>query len=302
MQLARLAAECREIGCVTEENAPMARMTSFKIGGPADLLITAPDEPAAATALGLCREAGAPVLFLGNGTNLLVRDEGVRGVVLRFDPTAGAPRREENRLRCPAGVPLKQLCRFARDQRLSGLEFAYGIPGTVGGAVFMNAGAYGGQMEDVLVSARAVYPDGTVREITADRMALGYRHSVFMDDGAVIAEATMELIPDDRETVGARMEEFLRRRREKQPLEYPSAGSFFKRPTGQYAGALIESCGLKGAAVGGAQVSEKHAGFLINRGGATCDEMLRLAERVSDTVWARYGVRLEREVRVVGGA
>lgn len=301
MLLTELAKSCRALSCRVEENAPMARFTSFKIGGPADLLVTAPDAKAAGEVLALCREQELPVLFLGNGTNMLVSDEGVRGVVLRLagDATAELACRD-GVISCPAGLPLKVLCRFARDNGLAGLEFAYGIPGTVGGAVFMNAGAYGGQMADVLRSARALYPDGGVREVALPEMKLGYRRSVFMEEKAVVVSAVVRLTPDDPRAVTARMEEFLRRRREKQPLEYPSAGSFFKRPEGYFAGALIEESGLKGFTVGGAQVSEKHAGFVINRGGATCADVRSLASRVQEKVLRDHGVELEPEVRFIG--
>lgn len=301
MRLTELAKSCRALNCTAEERAPMARYTSFKIGGPADLLVTAPDAAAASGVLDVCRRQGIPVLFLGNGTNMLVSDDGVRGVVLRLSgESAELIRRQEETLVCPAGAPLKQFCRSAREQGLAGLEFAYGIPGTVGGAVFMNAGAYGGQMEDVLLWAEALYPDGTVRKIHKDDMALGYRHSLFMEEKAVVVSAAVRLTPDNPDAVGARMEEFLRRRREKQPLEYPSAGSFFKRPEGYFAGALIESSGLKGFAVGGAQVSEKHAGFVINRGGATCAQVRELARQVQERVYRDHGVLLEPEVRFIG--
>lgn len=282
------------------QQASMADYTTFHIGGDADWFITAPGEEAAARVLRACRETDTPLLFLGNGSNLLVADAGIRGVVLRLAPDAGAPRREGDTVICPAGMPLKQLCRYARDEGLAGLEFAYGIPGTVGGAVYMNAGAYGGQIADVLTVARVLTDDGTVREVPAAQLALGYRHSALMESGGIVTQAAFTLCPDDREAIAARMEEFMRRRREKQPLEYPSAGSFFKRPPGQFAGTLIEGCGLKGLTVGGAQVSEKHAGFLINRGGATCADVLALARRVQETVYVQRGVRLEREVRTAG--
>lgn len=279
----------------------MARHTSFKIGGPADLLVTAPSAQAAEKALTFCRERELPVFFLGNGTNLLVSDEGIRGVVLRL---SGEPAEQMavhgDTITCPAGLPLKALCRFARDNGLAGLEFAYGIPGTVGGAVYMNAGAYGGQMEDVLLCARALYPDGSQREVPRAEMGLGYRRSIFMEKQAVVIAAAVRLTPDEPAAITARMEEYLRRRREKQPLEYPSAGSFFKRPEGHFAGALIESSGLKGYTVGGAQVSEKHAGFVINRGGATCADVLSLAEQVREKVLLDHGVELEPEVRYIG--
>ena len=213
-------------------------------------------------------------------------DKGLRGAVIRLDGRQAAPTLQPDgrTVQCSAGVSLKRLCQYARDKALTGLEFAFGIPGAVGGAVYMNAGAYGGQMDQVLVSATGLSRTGKRHTFAADRLNLGYRHSVFMDEGDMVA----------------RMEELLRRRREKQPLEYPSAGSFFKRPPGHFAGALIEGCGLKGFAVGGAQVSEKHAGFVINRGGATAQDVLRLCDAVQERVFREQGVQLEPEVRFIG--
>lgn len=306
MRLEPVSALARSLGCVCREQAPLAGCTSFKIGGPAALLVDAPNPAALQRLLGCCREEEIPVLFLGNGSNVLAADSGYPGVVLRL--TGGAPVIAGAAdggvlVDCPAGVPLKVLCRFAREEGLSGLEFAYGIPGAVGGAVYMNAGAYGGQMSDVLVSVEAVSADGTsVREVPVSAMALGYRHSALMETGEIVLSVRVMLHPEDKAEIGARMEDFMRRRREKQPLEYPSAGSFFKRPAGHFAGALIEQSGLKGFAVGGAQVSEKHAGFVINRGGATCADVRALADEVIRRVEADHGVRLEPEVRFLPGA
>lgn len=305
MRLEPVSALARSLGCACREKIPLSGCTSFKIGGPAALVIDAPEPAALQQLLGACREEEVPVLFLGNGSNVLAADSGFPGAVLRL--SGGAPviaGREDGGVLvdCPAGVPLKALCRFAREAGLSGLEFAYGIPGAAGGAVYMNAGAYGGQMSDVLVSAEAVSSDGAaVREVPASAMALGYRHSVLMETGEIVLSVRVRLHPDDKAEIGARMEEFMRRRREKQPLEYPSAGSFFKRPAGYFAGALIEQSGLKGFAVGGAQVSEKHAGFVINRGGATSADVRALAAEVIRRVEADHGVRLEPEVRFLPG-
>lgn len=288
----------QELGCETARALPLSGCTSFRIGGAAALAVMPPDEATLAMLLRQLHGAEVSWMTLGNGSNLLVSDRGFNGVVLRLKP--GEIRVEGNRLSCAAGTPLKQLCRAARDAGLSGLEFAYGIPGTVGGALFMNAGAYGGEMADVTV--RALVADETgLNEMTAAEMALGYRHSVFMQQrDRVIAAVTVELVPGDREAIAARMEELMARRREKQPLEFPSAGSYFKRPPGQFAGALIEQCGCKGRRVGDAQISEKHAGFLVNRGHATCAEVLELERQVRQAVETACGVRLEREVQLVG--
>lgn len=300
MQLTQLAEEFRALGYPAAEGESMAAHTSFKIGGPADLFVTVPDGDSAAAVLVRCRAAGVPVMVMGNGTNLLVSDAGIEGVVLKIETETPPVLCKEAGVVCPAGLPVKKLCLFARDHGLSGLEFAFGIPGTVGGGVYMNAGAYGGQMSDVLESVRIVTRSGEWEELRAEELELGYRRSVLMETGGVVVEARFCLTPDKREDIAARMEDFLSRRRDKQPLEYPSAGSFFKRPPGHFAGTLIESCGLKGARVGGAQISEKHAGFLINAGGATCADVLRLSERVQKTVLDTCGVRLEPEVRPVG--
>ena len=296
MQLTQLAEEFRALGYPAAEG----ESTSFKIGGPADLFVTVPDGASAAAVLVRCRAAGVPVMVMGNGTNLLVSDAGIEGVVLKIETEAPPVLCKEAGVACPAGLPVKKLCLFAREHGLSGLEFAFGIPGTVGGGVYMNAGAYGGQMSDVLESVRIVTRSGEWEELRAENLELGYRRSVLMETGGVVVEARFCLTPDKRENIAARMEDFLSRRRDKQPLEYPSAGSFFKRPPGHFAGTLIESCGLKGARVGGAQISEKHAGFLINAGGATCADVLRLSERVQKTVLDACGVWLEPEVRPVG--
>lgn len=301
MQLSELAAACRSLGCEVEENAPMALCTSFRIGGPADLLVTAPDAAALGKVRVLCREKEIPLLHLGNGTNMLVSDKGIRGVVLRQEGRSAPIGLQDSLVICPAGVSLKRLCLTIRSRGLSGLEFAYGIPGTVGGAVNMNAGAYGGQISDAVEWAEAWFPDEEeIRRVPLSEMALGYRHSIFMDSRAQVTAAAFRLKHDSPTEIGMRMDDCMRRRREKQPLEYPSAGSFFKRPPGHFAGALIESSGLMGCTVGGAQVSEKHAGFIINKGGATCEDVRRLADTVIDVVFKEHGVTLEPEVCYVG--
>ncbi len=296
---ARLRERAQELGCQTVEGARLSAYTTFRIGGPGPLLITPP--PAALPALlDACKEEGRPTLLLGNGSNLLVSDDGLDGVAIRLDAAEQPVLRGTTEIVCPAGLALKSLCRFARDRGLAGLEFAFGIPGTVGGGVFMNAGAYGGELRDVVRTVTVLTAAGAVEEWPAERMAFAYRHSALMEEGGVVLRAVFSLRPDDPAAITARMEEFLRRRREKQPLEYPSAGSFFKRPPGGYAGALIEQCGLKGFRVGDAQVSEKHAGFVVNRGQATCREVRALAAEVRRRVLDQTGVALEPEVRLLG--
>lgn len=288
----------RELGCAVEENMSLSAHTSFRIGGAAALAVTVPNTDTLPVLLRRLEEAGASWMTLGNGSNLLVSDCGFDGVVVRLPQ--GEVQVNGDTLTCPAGTPLKTLCRVARDAGLSGLEFAYGIPGTVGGALFMNAGAYGGEMADVTVEATVADRDG-VRVVSVGEMDLGYRHSAFMAQrDTVIAEVTVKLVAADTADITAKMDDLIARRREKQPLEYPSAGSYFKRPTGHFAGALIEQCGLKGCRIGDAQISEKHAGFLINRGHATCAEVLALEEHVRKTVETMCGVRLEREVQLIG--
>lgn len=291
----------REQGCEVLEQAPLCRYTSFRIGGPAALLVTPLNADATVAALRLCYEQGCAVTVIGNGSNLLVGDNGIDGVVLRIGGGTTPPVAEgDGMIACEAALPLKELCRFAREQGLTGLEPLYGIPGTVGGAVYMNAGAYGGEVSQTLWDATAVSLDGTVRVVKAEELALSYRHSALMDSGEIVLSARFRLQPDTREAIGARMDDYLHRRRDKQPLEFPSAGSFFKRPEGYFAGALIEQCGLKGYRVGDAQVSEKHAGFLINRGSATCAQMKELMTHVQQTVKEQHGVLLEPEVRFLG--
>ncbi|MGI6265452.1 MAG: UDP-N-acetylmuramate dehydrogenase [Acutalibacteraceae bacterium] len=290
-------------GCRVSEGVDMSGMTTFHIGGAADWLVVAPSAQAVADVLRHCRESGLPVLLIGNGSDLLVSDEGIEGVVLRMDPMAQPVTVDEERHRLTAfgGTAINRVCCVARDHALTGMEFAYGIPGSVGGGVYMNAGAYGGQLSDVLVEATLLSPvDGTTRRLPVDQLQLDYRHSLLMETGEIAVEATFQLQPGDRDTIAARMEELMAKRRSKQPLEYPSAGSFFKRPAGHFAAALIDQCGLKGFSIGDAQVSEKHAGFVVNRGQATCRDMIALGREVSRLVKETFGVTLEPEVELVG--
>ncbi len=305
MALSTLINSARAAGCTVTENAPMAQVTTFRVGGPADVLVTIPDADTAANLIALCRREDVPFFWLGNGSNLLVGDRGIRGAVLHLDPKASKVTLiDDTTLYCDAGMTLQRLCLFARENSLTGLEFAYGIPGTVGGAVYMNAGAYGGEMAQVVVSADCVARDGKRFTLTAAELALGYRHSTLMDypanENPIIVGVTLALQTGEYDAIAARMKELITKRQEKQPLEYPSAGSFFKRPSGHFAGALIEQAGLKGYRVGDAQVSEKHAGFVVNRGNATAHDLCRLCKDVQAIVEQKAGVRLEPEVRFVG--
>ena len=281
------------------ENEPMSRHTTFRVGGPADVLFLPESEEQLLQALSIAREAGAPCVVIGNGSNLVVKDGGIRGLVIALGEGMAAIARAGETLTAWAGASLARVSAYAQASGLSGLEFASGIPGTLGGGCAMNAGAYGGQLSDVLVDARVLL-DGEVRTLTVEEMQMGYRTSLPLRKGGIVISARFALTPDEPEAIAARMRELNARRRDKQPLNYPSAGSTFKRPEGYFAGALIEQAGLKGKRVGGAQVSEKHAGFIVNTGGATAADILTLIGTVQDEVADRFGVRLETEVRILG--
>ena len=277
----------------------MDQWTTFRVGGPADMLAEPETEAQLCGLLKAAGETDTPVLLVGNGSNLLVRDGGIRGLVVRLGRRFARIERNETGLYAQAGALLSALAKAALDEGLAGLEFAQGIPGTVGGGVYMNAGAYGGELGRLIEFVR-IWDGSAVERIDGADMDFGYRHSRAMERGWTVLGAQFHLIAGDREVLAAAMRDYAARRREKQPLEYPSAGSFFKRPAGHFAGALIEQAGLKGLTVGGAQVSRKHAGFLINRGGATAEDVLTLMGRVQAAVKDRFGVDLEPEVRIVG--
>lgn len=291
-------------GLEVRANEPMSRHTSFRIGGPARLMALPKSAVQAKAAVLAAREADILPFFLGNGSNLLVPDEGVERFLIqpagRYSADPLNRVWEENGQLCAGGgVSLAVLANAAQGRALTGLEFASGIPGSVGGGVVMNAGAYGGEMAQVLVSVTALDLDGSIQTIPAESCGLGYRKSVFSDGQRLVLEARFQLSSGDPSAIRARMDELAARRKEKQPLEYPSAGSMFKRPEGYFAAALIDQCGLKGFAVGGAQVSEKHAGFVVNRGGATCADVLELVRQVQARVQEQTGVALEMEVKVL---
>lgn len=277
---------------------PMHIHTTFRIGGSARRMACPASVQELSDLLGLVEENDFPYLVVGNGSNLLVSDEGIDKIVIHTGTLERMERREGNVLYAEAGVSLARLAVFARKESLTGLEFAHGIPGSLGGAVCMNAGAYGGEMCQVITSVTAWLPGRGVCELSPDELDLRYRHSYFSDHEGVVLAAALRLKEGVESEILAQMEDLIRRRKEKQPLEYPSAGSTFKRPEGHFAGALIEQCGLKGTSVGGAQVSEKHAGFVINRGGATCRDVLALIETVQRTVLAETGIALEPEIKV----
>ncbi len=280
-------------------NEPMSCHTTFRVGGPADVLFLPESGGDVARALAAAKALGVEAYVIGNGSNLIVRDGGVRGLVIGLGEGMSAVSREGNVVAAQAGATLARVSAFAQGEGLSGLEFASGIPGTLGGGCAMNAGAYGGQLSDCLIDA-TVLVNGEEQTWTAQDMAMGYRTSRPLREGGVVLSARFRLTPDDPQAILARMKELNARRRDKQPLNYPSAGSTFKRPEGHFAGALIEGAGLKGRRVGGAQVSEKHAGFIVNTGGATAADILALIRVVQDAVRAKDGVELETEVRIIG--
>ena len=267
-----------------ERDVPMSRHTSFRIGGPARRMAFPESREQLVILLGLAEECGIRPFLLGRGTNLLVSDRGLDTLVIKTAERM---------------TSISRLAVYAQQAGLAGLEFAHGIPGSLGGAVCMNAGAYGGEMRQVVTEVTALYPDG-IRRFTGDQAEFAYRHSRFLEDGAVVLGAVVRLTPDDPAAIRQRMDDLMARRKASQPLEWPSAGSTFKRPEGYFAGTLIDQTGLKGLTVGGAQVSEKHAGFVINTGNATCADVRELIRRVQEAVYRAHGVRLEPEVRFVG--
>lgn len=282
-----------------ERQVSLADYTTLRVGGPAEYFVEPPDAATLCDTLRAARETGMPLLLLGNGSNLLVRDGGFAGVAVRLGGRYAAIEQTPDGLTAQSGALMSILARRALECGLTGLEFAQGIPGTVGGGVYMNAGAYGGEMGQVVRGA-LIWDGEAARYVDKAEMRFAYRHTAAMENDWVILAADFALPKGERGAIEAAMRDFAARRREKQPLEYPSAGSFFKRPAGHYAGGLIEQAGLKGAAIGGAQVSVKHAGFLINVGNATARDFLLLMEHVQDVVQRRFGVRLEPEVRIVG--
>ncbi len=284
--------------CKCFESEPLSTRTTFKIGGPADWLIECCDCEKLPQLLAEIKKENIPLTVIGKGSNLLVSDDGVRGIVLVI--TDDSITVNGDRITASAGVKLSKLCNAALENGLSGLEFGFGIPGTVGGAVYMNAGAYGGEIKQVIVSATSITRDGKLITRSAEELALGYRTSVFKTNDEIILSAKFKLAPSEKTEIKAKMDDFLSRRKDKQPLEYPSAGSTFKRPEGYFAGALIEQCGLKGFAVGGAEVSRKHAGFVINHGNATCQDVKSLIKHIQSTVFEKCGVNLETEVIYLG--
>ena len=278
---------------------PMSAHTTFRVGGPADVMFFPKSVEQLCAAMNAAQTCGVEALVMGNGSNMLVRDGGVRGLVIVLGERFSDVRVEGEMLIAQAGAPMARVASVAQAASLTGLEFISGIPGTLGGGCAMNAGAYGGQLSDVLVDAQVLL-GGEVRVLSREEMQMGYRTTRPLREGGVVLSARFQLKKGDGEAILAQMKELNARRREKQPLNLPSAGSTFKRPEGHFAGALIEQAGLKGLSVGGAQVSDKHAGFIVNTGSATAADVLALIGRVQDEVERAFGVRLEPEVRIIG--
>ncbi len=301
MNLEELKAGLGAAGIPYRENEPLAEHCTFKIGGPARVFVMPQEEEQLCKAILLCRDLRLPYYLLGNGSNILFADEGWSGVILDASALKSSIQREGCTLRAGAGTLLSSLCREALRAGLTGLEFAYGIPGTVGGAVYMNAGAYGGELKDVLTRVRYLNQEGQIVCAEAAELDLSYRHSIFEENGGCILSAEFRLTPGDPAEIQAKMEDLMGRRRDKQPLDKPSAGSTFKRPAGAFAGALIDQCGLRGYRHGGAAISEKHCGFVVNLGGASCADVLALCDEVRDIVQEKTGYLLEKEIRVVKG-
>ena len=277
----------------------MSLHTSFKIGGAARLVVLPKSEEDISALVKACNENQIRYMVVGNGSNMLVSDEGINACVILLGKNfSDVYMIDETTIFAQAGAQLIKACRLALEKGLTGLEFAYGIPGSCGGAAFMNAGAYGGEMKDVLYKCSHIDKNGEKGFLEGNELKLSYRHSAYYENGCIVTGLYMKLQKGDKALIKEKMDDLLGRRKDKQPLEYPSAGSTFKRPEGYFAGALIEECGLKGVSVGGAQVSNKHAGFVINKGGATCSDVLALCEKISQTVEKEKGVKLEMEIRV----
>ncbi len=279
---------------------PMKKHTTFRIGGPADILVKPSDIEQIKRLCMECKSENVPYIILGNGSNVLVSDDGIRGVVILLLENYERIRVEGDVITAQAGARLSKIGAAALRASLSGFEFACGIPGTLGGACIMNAGAYGGEMKDILLSVTAMDKDGNIREYEPHEMGLGYRDSRFAKEGLIVLEAKMQLNKGNQSEIEAAMKDLAVRRREKQPLEFPSAGSTFKRPEGYFAGKLIMDAGLRGFCVGDACVSEKHCGFVVNKGNATANDVCTLMHEVSDTVKDKFGVTLEPEIKIIG--
>lgn len=285
-------------GAAVLYNEEMKHHTTFRIGGPCDVMIKINCEALLCELIKLCDESGIKYYIVGRGSNILVSDKGLAGVVLLVGSDFSTVRVDGETIECKAGASLSAVCQVALDNSLTGLEFAYGIPGSVGGAVYMNAGAYGGEMKDVIISCKYI-ENGKIKEVPLSDMQLSYRHSIFSENNYCITSVKLGLKKGDKTEIKKMMDTLMQKRKDKQPLDYPSAGSTFKRPVGDYAGRLIEACGLKGTACGGAEVSTKHSGFVINKDNATFSDVLGVIDTVKETVKKETGVELQCEVLIM---
>lgn len=281
-------------------NEPMSLHTSFRTGGPAEVFIKAESTENIISAIDIAKKYNKQYIITGNGSNILVKDGGIDGIVINIGNEMSKIKCDGTKIYAQAGAMLSALATAAADEELTGLEFASGIPGTVGGAVFMNAGAYDGEIKDVIEYADVIDSEGNTHRLIKDELELSYRHSVIAEKNMIVVGAMFNLNKGIKKNITDKMADFAKRRRDKQPLNYPSAGSTFKRPEGYFAGKLIEDSGLKGKTVGGAQVSEKHAGFVVNIGNATSGDIITLMEFCIETVYNKFGVKLEPEVRILG--
>lgn len=289
-----------ELGCEVRLNEKLSLHTTFKIGGSCKAFVIIKSKESISELIKLSNDLNEKFMVIGNGSNLLFDDKGFNGVIFQIGSSMqNIELFDSNTIKVEAGVSLIKLCLFAAENCLSGLEFAYGIPGTIGGAVYMNAGAYGGEIKDVIVSCTAVNNRGEVIELNKDSMGLSYRHSCFQNSDLIIISATFLLKNGKKKDIQEKMSDLMFKRKDKQPLEFPNAGSTFKRPEGQFAGKLIQDCGLKGFSVGGAQVSEKHSGFVINKGNATFKDVTELILEVQNRVKTETGYFLECEVKII---
>ena len=288
-----------DLGLILFDEA-MKKHTSFKIGGPADVMIIPQTEEQLIEGVKICRDNNIDFYIMGNGSNLLVRDGGIRGVVIKVNDGLDSIEIKDNKIFCQAGASLTAVSRRAYKHSLKGMEFANGIPGTIGGAITMNAGAYGGEMKDIVKKVRVIDRDNNILELTNEEMNFRYRGSRVADEGLIVLGVEIELEHGDYDEIGRTMRELIQRRTSKQPLELPSGGSTFKRPEGHYAGKLIEDAGLKGLIHGGAQVSDKHCGFIVNIDNASCKDVLNLISIVQKTVKDKFGVDLEPEIKIIG--
>lgn len=288
-----------DLGCSVKRGEPLSAHTSVKVGGECDIMLISPDSETSARLYFKCKAIELYTMVLGNGSNCLFSDDGFRGAVIVPAPKTGKIFADGETVTASAGVPLSSVCAFALEHSLTGLEFAYGIPGTVGGAVYMNAGAYGGEIKGIIKSVRAMAPGEKIITLSPSELNLGYRTSRFERSGEIILDASFGLQKGDKEAISLKMSELIARRKARQPLEYPSFGSAFKRPEGTYAGLVIEQSGLKGFGIGGAMISPKHANFIINSGGATSRDITGLMEYAQKTVKEKTGYTLEPEVRLI---